>query len=76
LDLFVTFPTDNPALLAQNHRVAKNVTNESRLEQDARNAREELLKRKRARDLHRKKQVEQDKDVLRRFAVRGSNVKH
>jgi hypothetical protein len=49
---------------------------ESRLDQDARKAREELLKRKRARDLRRQKQAEQDKDVLRRFAASGSNVKH
>jgi hypothetical protein len=38
--------------------------------------REELAKRKHARDLHRQKQAEQDKDVLRRFEAKGSKAKH
>jgi hypothetical protein len=63
--------------VAQSHPVAnrKTILNESRLDQDAREVREELLKRKRARDLHRRKQGEQAKDVLTRFAATGSKAK-
>jgi hypothetical protein len=54
----------------------KGITDESHLGQEARLVREELTKRKRARDLHRQKQAEQDKDVLRRFAAKGFETKH
>jgi hypothetical protein len=76
LDLFVTFPTDNPGAAVQNHRVVKNVISESRLDQEARAVREELLKRKLARDLNRQKQGDQGKDVLRRLEAKGSKAKH
>ena len=46
--------------------------NDSRRDRDAREAREGLLERKRARDRRRRKQAEQSKDVVRRLAALGS----
>jgi hypothetical protein len=63
-------------VLAQNRRVAKSIISESRLDQEARVVREELLKRKLARDLNRQKQGDQGKDVLRRLEAKGSKAKH
>jgi hypothetical protein len=61
-------------IVAHSHPVSKSIISESRLDRDAREVREELLKRKRARDLHRRKQGEQAKDMLRRFVATGSKA--
>lgn len=53
----------------------KSIISESRRDRDAREAKEELLKRKRARDRHRRKQAEQTKDMLRRFVATGAKAK-
>jgi len=52
----------------------KSAITESDLDHNARKAREELLDRKRARDLQRQKLAEQNKEVVRRFAAIGSKA--
>jgi hypothetical protein len=73
----VTSPTDYEAPIGARYLVAtrKSVIQESRLDQEATAAREELAKRKRARDLRRQEQGNQAEDVMRRFADKGSKAK-
>ena len=47
----------------------------SRPDKEAREVREELAKRKRARDLHREELGKEAKEVLRRLKARGSKGK-
>ena len=62
-------------IVAHSHPVGNSIISESRLDRDARDVRQELLKRKRARDLHRRKQGEQAEDMLRRFVATDSKAK-
>ena len=57
--------------MAHSDAVGESLTSESRLDRDAREAREELFKRKRAPDRHRRKQGEKTEDVLKRLKARG-----
>jgi hypothetical protein len=66
----------NQFVLAQNHPVIKSIMSESRLDQETRLVREEMAKRKRARDLRRQKQKDEAKEVLRRLEAKGSKAKH
>jgi len=65
-------------IVAQNGPV-RMVIRESDLDQEARKTREELLKRKRARDLQRQKRAQRKDDALQRFFasdVKGERVSY
>ena len=70
----VTLPTDNAAQRGAESCWCRKVSiSESRRDRDAREVREELLKR--ARDLHRRKRADRTKDALRRFEATYPNAK-
>jgi hypothetical protein len=56
----------------ENHRMIKTTVNESRLDSDAKKVREELLKRKLARDRQRQLVSDRTDDVLRKFAAKDA----
>ena len=56
--------------VAKNGGLMEKSVSESRLDQEARTVREELSRRKRARDFHRQKRSQQKDDALQRFFQR------